>query len=262
MQINDLEAGYTVVAHASLARANMAPVYAGESGFLQAIGHRKLVRIASSAGAVITLSHRPGHFLVQGQVVGLVAPPAAAPAVSDALARAHLVGPNRTLTQDLGFAIDQLVEVAIRALSPAVNDTFTALNCIDWLGDCLCRAARVPLPNGLYRDRAGVLRLVEPVITLERLVKGATDKIRQAGNGMPAIMIRQLENFAKVAALASAVQQLDIVARHAAMIVELSMISIPEPHDRADVQSAYDNLLGEADRARTRLSGSTRLPAV
>ena len=186
---------------------DMAPVYAGESGFLQAIGHRKLVRIAASAGAVITLSHRPGHFLVQGQVVGLVAPPAAAAAVSDALARAHLVGPNRTLTQDLGFAIDQLVEVAIRALSPAVNDTFTALNCIDWLGDCLCRAARVPLPNGLYRDQAGVLRLVEPVITLERLVKGATDKIRQAGHGMPAIVIRQLENFAKVAALASAEQR-------------------------------------------------------
>ena len=202
---------------------------------------------------MITRSHRPGHFPVQGQIVGLVASPTAAPAVSNALAPAHLIGPKRTLTQDLGFAIDQLVAVAIRAISPAVNDTFNALNCIDWLGDCLCRAARVPLPDGLYRDRARVLRLVDPVITLERIVNGATDKIRQ------------LENFAKVAALASAVQQLDVVARYAAMIVELSMISIPEAHDRADVQSAYDNLLDEADRARTRLSdgqSDTRVPAV
>ena len=52
-----------------------------------------------------------------------------------ALRQAHVTGPNRTLAQDLAFAIDQLVEIAIRALSPAVNDTFTALTCIDWLGD-------------------------------------------------------------------------------------------------------------------------------
>ena len=50
-----------------------------------------------------------------------------------------MTGPHRTLAQDLAFAIDQLVEIAIRALSPAVNDTFTALTCIDWLGDGLCK---------------------------------------------------------------------------------------------------------------------------
>ena len=66
--------------------------------------------------------------------------------------RTHLVGPNRTLTPDPGFAIDQLVEVALRALSPAVNDTFTALNCIDWLGDYLCHAYSQQLPSGIYCD--------------------------------------------------------------------------------------------------------------
>src|SRR5437763_220541 len=101
--------------------------------------------------------------------------------VTEALTREHIVGSNRTLTQDPGFAVDQLVEVAIRALSPAVNDTFTALNCIDWLGDCLCRVARDPLPDGIYRDADGAVRLVDRVVTFERLVKGAPDKIRQAG---------------------------------------------------------------------------------
>jgi uncharacterized membrane protein len=234
--------------------ADMAPVYAKESGFLQAIGHRRLVRIAAAADAVITLNHRPGHFLVRGQVVALVTPPAAAPSVSQALARSHLVGASRTLTQDLGFAVDQLVEVAIRALSPAVNDTFTALNCIDWLGDCLCRAASEPLPNGLYCDEAGALRLVEPVMSLERLVKGATDKIRQAGRGMPAIMIRQLENFAKLVAAVSEQEHLDVLLRHAAMIVESSIAAIPEASDRADVQVAYDHLREEVGLARERWS--------
>ena len=53
----------------------------------------------------------------------------------------HITGPLRTLTQDIAFGIDQLVEIAIRALSPAVNDTFTAMTCIDWLGDSLCKIA-------------------------------------------------------------------------------------------------------------------------
>jgi uncharacterized membrane protein len=236
--------------HAPDVVASGAPVVAQASGFLQAIGHERLVTIAASSNAVIRLIRRPGHFIVKGQTVGLVYPPDAAPAVSDALDRSHIVGPNRTLTQDLGFAIDQLVEIAIRALSPAVNDTFTALNCIDWLGDCLCRAVLEPLPDGIYRDRRGIVRLIEPVITLERLVKGATDKIRQAGTGMPAIYIRQLENLAKLMAAVRTGEQRDVVLRHADMILHASEESVPEAADRQDVQAAYDGLVAAAQIAR------------
>ena len=75
-------------------------------------------------------------------------PASAAARIERALDRAHVVGPHRTLRQDLQFAIDQLVEIAIRALSPAVNDTFTALTCIDWLGDGLCKITATGLPDG------------------------------------------------------------------------------------------------------------------
>jgi uncharacterized membrane protein len=235
--------------HAPEVVAAGAPVVAQESGFLQAIGHERLVTIAASSNAVIRLIRRPGHFIVRGQTVGLVYPVDAAEAVSDALERSHLVGPNRTLTQDLGFAIDQLVEIAIRALSPAVNDTFTALNCIDWLGDCLCRAVLEPLPDGIYRDRRGIVRLIEPVITLERLVKGATDKIRQAGTGMPAIYIRQLENFSKLIAAVCTDEQRNVVLRHADMILHASEESVPEAADRQDVRAAYDALSATASEA-------------
>jgi uncharacterized membrane protein len=220
-----------------------APVVAGASGFLQAIGHERLVKIGAESNATITLISRPGHFIARGQTVGHVFPPEAAATVSEALERSHIVGPYRTLTQDGGFAIDQLVEVAIRALSPAVNDTFTAMNCIDWLGDCLCRAATQPLPDGIYRDRRGIVRLVEPVITMERLVKGATDKIRQAGSGMPAIYIRQLQNFEKVAAITQASEQRGILEQHAVMIVRASNATVTETTDRDDVQAAFDGFL-------------------
>jgi uncharacterized membrane protein len=217
-------------------------IAAQESGFLQAIGYKRLVAIATESDAVIRLLHRPGHFVVAGQPLARVIPPTAVGPVSRALLRTHLVGPNRTLTQDPGFAIDQLVEVALRALSPAVNDTFTALNCIDWLGDCLCHAYSQRLPSGIYCDASGNVRVVEPVITYDRLLKGATDKIRQAGRGMPAILIRQLEYMQKVMTLVSIPGQREVLLHHARMVLRASEESVSEESDRRDVQAAYDVL--------------------
>jgi uncharacterized membrane protein len=218
-------------------------IAAQASGFLQAVGYERLVAIATQSDAVIRLLQRPGHFVVVGQPLARVIPPSAVGPVSRALVRAHIVGPNRTLTQDPGFAIDQLVEVALRALSPAVNDTFTALNCIDWLGDCLCYAYTQPLPTGIYCDERGNVRVIEPVISHERLLKGATDKIRQAGRGMPAIFIRQLENLQKVMSRVSTPGQREVVLHHAQMVLWASNESVGEESDRRDVQTAYDLLL-------------------
>ncbi len=214
-------------------------VAATTSGFLQAVGHARLVRIASGSGAVICLLNRPGHFLVEGRPLARVWPASAAPDVAHALARAHVVGPHRTLTQDVGFAVDQLVEIALRALSPAVNDPFTALNCIDWLGDGLCKISSRPLPDGVYCDRSGSVRLIDPVISYERLVKGAFDKIRQAGRGMPAVYIRQLQNLEKVLQYVVTDAQRLVVCRHADMILRASEESVPESHDRCDVEEAH-----------------------
>ncbi len=218
-------------------------IAAQASGFLQAVGYERLVAIATQSDAVIRLLHRPGHFVVAGQPLARVVPPSAVGPVSRALVRTHIVGPNRTLTQDPGFAVDQLVEVAIRALSPAVNDTFTALNCIDWLGDCLCHAYSQPLPTGIYCDDGGNVRVIEPVISHERLLKGATDKIRQAGRGMPAVLIRQLENLQKVMTLVTTSGQRVVVLHHARMLLQASEESVTEESDRRDVQAAFDLLV-------------------
>jgi uncharacterized membrane protein len=190
------------------------------------------------------LLHRPGHFVVAGQPLARVLPPAAVGPVSRALVRAHIVGPNRTLTQDPAFAIDQLVEVALRALSPAVNDTFTGLNCIDWLGDCLCYAYAQQLPSGIYCDSLGNVRVIERVITYDRLLKRATDKIRQAGRGMPAILIRQLENLQKLMTLVTTPDQRETLLHHAQLVLETGDQSVPQDADRQDIHAAYDTLLG------------------
>src|SRR6202035_1274829 len=132
-----IEAGPSVVELLQRMEESGGTVPAPSSGYLQFIRHGTLGGLAAEKGAVVRLLHRPGHFLVRGHPMATVWPPDAAPAVSRELRRAHITGPYRTLTQDLAFAVDQLVEIAIRALSPAVNDTFTAMTCIDWLGASL-----------------------------------------------------------------------------------------------------------------------------
>ncbi len=218
-------------------------VAAPRSGYLQYIEHRTLVRLAAEVDAVIYLRYRPGHFLVQGHPYVTVWPARAAGQVARELARAHVTGPYRTLAQDVSFGVDQLVEICIRALSPAVNDTFTALTCIDWIGDSLCKVTGRWQPTRVYRDAAGTVRLIATQTTFERLVQRAFEKVRQAGRGMPAVMIRQLDALAKIMERAAAPEDWQVVLDQAAMIERLSAASVDEESDRLDVRAAYQRVL-------------------
>jgi uncharacterized membrane protein len=156
------------------------------------------------------------------------------------LERAHVTGPHRTLAQDLSFAIDQLVEIAIRALSPAVNDTFTALTCIDWLGDGLCKLAAGWSPHLVHRDRQAHVRVIAVEVRFSRFVERAFDKIRQAGRGMPAVLIRQLDALGRVMHSTTSPEQRAVLLEQAEMILRSSEESVPEEADRAGVRRSYD----------------------
>ncbi len=171
------------------------------------------------------------------------------PAVEVVAARAHITGSNRTLTQDISFGIDQLVEIGIRALSPAVNDTFTAMTCIDWLGDALCQIAARWRPARLHRDRAGFIRVITAEPSHERLVQRAFEKIRQASDGMPAVLIRLLDAITKIIEETPEPVQRQVLLDQAAMILAVSDRSMPEAADRADVRRRYDEMLATAGRA-------------
>jgi uncharacterized membrane protein len=229
-------------------------VPAPSSGYLQFIRHETLVGLATERGAVIQLLHRPGHFLVSGHPIATVWPAQATPAVTKALRRAHITGSSRTLAQDLAFAFDQLVEIAIRALSPAVNDTFTALTCIDWLGDSLCKVSTQWRPLRVHRDSHGYVRVITAHVSYTRLVERAFEKIRQAGRGMPAVMIRQLEALTKIIDYATSAEQRELLLAQAAMIRRSSEESIREPSDLADVTREYEAVLAavrSSERAAT-----------
>lgn len=217
-------------------------VTASESGYLQYVSHAKLVRIAADADAVIHLLYRPGHFIVAGRLLATVTPPDAAPHVKQALLRAHLNGPYRSLSQDISFGIDQLVEIAVRALSQAVNDPFTALTCIDWLGDSLRQVALRWHPQVVHRDRAGYVRLIRTQATYDRLVRRGFEKVRQNSRGMPSVMIRELQALKEIMAQAPRVEQYAVLIEQADMIRREAEETIPEPRDLEDVLTVYQAL--------------------
>ena len=211
-------------------------VPANTSGYLQFVGYAQLVEIATRTDSVIRLDHRPGHFLVAGRTARDSVAWWCGQAVGMALGKAHVTGPHRTLMQDPVFAIDQLVEIAIRALSPAVNDTITALTCIDWLSAGLSRVSGRMLEEGVYRDKYGRVRLIESDPSYARMVNRAFDKIRQSARGMPAVLIRMIDSINSIMQEASSTEQRRILARQAEMILLSSEESVPEPNDRADVR--------------------------
>jgi uncharacterized membrane protein len=224
-----------------------APIRTPRSGYLQVIRHDVLVKIATKADAVVQLPYRPGHFLVAGQVVAWVWPPEAAPAVADRLALGHVTGAYRTLPQDISFGFDQLVEIALRALSPAVNDTFTGMTCIDWIADCLCRISTSWRPQRIRRDTEGNIRVIAFVADFNRLVERTFDTIRQASAGMPAIMIRQLDALAKVIEQTPDRKRRTVLIREADAIQRLNMATVSEPTDRDDVTRRYEVIMALVD---------------
>jgi uncharacterized membrane protein len=228
-----------------------APIRTPRSGYLQVIRHDILLKIAVKADAVVQLPYRPGHFVVAGQVIALVWPPEAAPAVAERLALGHVSGAYRTLPQDISFGFDQLVEIALRALSPAVNDTFTGMTCVDWIGDCLCRISTSWRPQRIRRDAEGHIRVIAYQPDFERLVERTFDTIRQAAVGMPAIMIRQLEALAKIIEQTPDRAHQTPLIRQAEAIQRSNLATVPDPSDRDDVTQRYEAVMALVDPTAT-----------
>ncbi|MBV9322060.1 MAG: DUF2254 domain-containing protein, partial [Mycobacterium sp.] len=220
-----------------------APIRTPHSGYLQVIRHDTLLQIASAADAVVQLPYRPGHFLVAGQVMAWVWPPSAAGTVEKSLALGHVTGAYRTLPQDISFGFDQLVEIALRALSPAVNDTFTALTCVDWIADCLCRISISWRPQRIRRDAEGKIRVIAYQADFDRLVNRAFDTIRQAAVGMPAIMIRQLDALAKVIEQTPERTRRTVLIRQADAIQRANLATVADRKDRDEVTQRYETVM-------------------
>ncbi|MFH0515846.1 DUF2254 domain-containing protein [Streptomyces sp. M41] len=162
----------------------------GRAGVLRDVHIARLVRVARKHGVVLRLIPRIGDFVVPGTPVlavhGRAAPPRAA------LRYTTSVGVERTYHQDLGFGLRQLCDIALRALSPAINDPTTAVQALDRIVQFLAALSRQPLDAALHRDRGGAVRLVQPVPGWTELVDLGFTEVRGCALGNPQVSRRML----------------------------------------------------------------------
>lgn len=154
-------------------------VRADSSGYVVAVRDSQLVSAATRHDAVMMLRVRPGNFCVEGTTRATVWSDAAARDVLEGTVRsAVILAEERTTDQDVMFAVQQLVEMAVRALSPSTNDPFTAVNALDQVSVGLCALVSRPLPSPDRRDEAGVLRLRNPGVAPTEALEFVFDAIR------------------------------------------------------------------------------------
>jgi uncharacterized membrane protein len=216
------------------------PVAAHSDGYLQLIDPEGLLRLAVQEDALLQVEQRPGRYIVAGVPLVRVWPPARVTKRFEARVRqAFVLGRSRTPLQDVEFSVNQLVEVAVRALSPSINDPFTANTCVDRLGSALCRLALREIPSPYRRDSEGKLRVVAPPFTFAGMADAAWNQIRQAARTNASVTIRLLESIANVAEVARRPEDRATLRRHAEMIARGAHEGLPEDEDRRAVRERY-----------------------
>ncbi len=163
-------------------------LHEGRSGVLRDVNIRRLLRIARKHDTVLHLVPRIGDFMAPGTPIVRVS--GERPPRPRRIAQAFNVGVDRTMHQDLSFGFRQLVDIAIRALSPAVNDPTTAVQAVDRIHQLLAMLLHESFGDLCHRDRHGVVRLVEPVPGWGSVVDLAFTEIRLCGAGQPQVTRR------------------------------------------------------------------------
>jgi uncharacterized membrane protein len=177
------------------------PLLAGAEGYVEAIRYEHLAKEAQQHDAYVSLSVMAGDFVAKGDRIGSFHGSGEAMCeLGEQLAAAVLIGKERTPVQDLAFSIRHLVDVALRALSPAINDANTARVVIDRLRGALSRLFRKQLPTGRYADDRGVLRVVARRHTYVDHIAHALDPIRHSATAQPVVVVTLLESLAKLMA--------------------------------------------------------------
>ncbi|MFH1813214.1 MAG: DUF2254 domain-containing protein [Pseudomonadota bacterium] len=216
------------------------PAGALEDGYLQLIDADALMELAREQDLLLQLECRPGHYLVHGQTMVMVWPgDRVTEELVGQLNAAFVLGNQRTATEDIEFSFLQLVEIAVRALSPGINDPFTAIACVDRLGSALCRLARSDMPSPFRFDDLGQLRLVATGYTFAGITDTAFNQIRQNARSNPAVAIRMLDAIARIACHVRSAHDAACLRRHADMIVRGAREAVPEAGDRLAVEARY-----------------------
>lgn len=217
-----------------------APIKATQQGYLQAIDDEALLKIACQADVLLCMKTRPGKYVVLNNPLLLVYPHThISPNLTGQINKAFIFGKDRTEQQDIAFPIEQLVEIALRAVSPAVNDPFTAIRCIDRLGAGLSRLAERQFPSAYRYDNNHKLRVIAEPVAFEQLVDTAFNQIRHYGKSDVVVTLCLLQAIAQIASQTHRPRDRLVLEQQAEMILQGSREGLSQQRDQQMVENLY-----------------------
>ena len=205
------------------------PVRATDAGYIQFIDPERTVALARERDLVIRLLLKPGCYASSGAVLATVWPAERVDARSEQeIQDVFHLGKQRTPTQDVEYAVNQLAEMAVRAMSPAINDPFTAMTCLDHMGEGLAAFARRRREDPNIYDRDGRLRIVFDPVTFDQLLKAAFDMLRHASSNNATVLQHMLDVIGVIGRDVHSVEARQDLLRHAALIAAESRNGEPD----------------------------------
>lgn len=218
------------------------------NGYVRSVDVGALVKLGTEEDVVFKVDRGPSAYVVEHAPLVRVWP---AVRVTEPLMsrvnNAFMLGTTRTPGQDIEFSVHQIVEIAVRALSPGVNDPFTAVRCVDQLASALSRVARREIPSPFHYDEHGRVRVVYAVVSFADIVDSAFNQIRQSARTDAAVTIRLMEAITTVAAFTDRLDDRETLRRHAEMIVRGAREGLPEENDRREVNRRYTDAIEALD---------------
>jgi uncharacterized membrane protein len=215
-----------------------------KSGYLQYIDGESLMEVVSENDLLFDLNYRPGAFLVKGLEIGFIhSNQELKKEQLEKIQDQFVIGEVKTSQQDLEFSIHQMVEIAARALSPGVNDPFTAIACIDNLTATLSYLVQAEFPSKYRYDKDEKLRIIADTLDFEGVLDASFNQIRQFSGGSPAVMIRMMESLNLIKSFTSEDDHIKAVIRHAEMVFRLGKETISEKNDLEDLRTRAKKIL-------------------
>ena len=221
-------------------------IKAPKNGYLQYVDDVIIIELLTNNDGLLELYFRPGRYLVKDkEIAKLFINDEWEQEKIDLLLNHFIIGSTKTTQQDLEYSIQQLVEIASRALSSGVNDPFTAIACIDNLTSTLTFLASAKFPSKYRYSEDGELKVIADVLEFEGLLDTAFNQIRQYSANNIAVSIRLMEALITIYDFTRKSSHKKAVVKHAEMVLNIGKESIKESNDLADLEQRANKILNQ-----------------
>jgi uncharacterized membrane protein len=217
-------------------------ILAQNTGYIESVEMNALIDAARKHGTILRMDRCIGEFVVEGMpLVSVSGPFDPDDRITAEINEIYVISRQRTVEQDPAFGIRQIVDIALKALSPGINDTTTAVICVDYLSAILIRLATRRIAASHLTDQ-GELRVITRGQSFGSLLAEAFDQIRQNAAGNVAVMSRMLDALQTIAGMTTSPIRRRAILEQVQCIAELAGRTIGSPHDLAEYENHLERV--------------------